>query len=110
MGSVFHLPVGRGTAVEALAEASHAGLTVIAAVAHSGTPLTALDLRGPSLVLVGSEGTGLPPDLVERADARVTIPMSAGVDSLNVAVTAALLLFEVRRQRERSTSTTGAPQ
>lgn len=100
MGSVFHLPVGQGKTAEALAESKHAGLSVIAAVARDGTPLTDVDLHGPCVILVGSEGAGLPPAVVDRADTRVTIPMRAGVDSLNVAVTAAVLLFETRRQRE----------
>jgi len=100
MGSVFHLPVGLGKTAEALADAKHAGLAVIAAVAQNGTPLTEVDLRGPALILVGSEGAGLPAAIVDRADARVTIPMRGGVDSLNVAVTSAVLLYEARRQRE----------
>jgi TrmH family RNA methyltransferase len=99
MGSVFHLSVGRGTLPEALAEAKHAGLSVVAAVADGGAPLPELDLRGPALLLVGSEGAGLPAEVQQHADARVTIPMRRGVESLNVAVTAALLLFETRRQR-----------
>ena len=110
MGSVFHVPVGEGTTAEALAEARHAGLTVIAAVARNGTPLMNVDLVGPCLILVGSEGAGLAPDVVDRADARVTIPMRGGVDSLNVAVTAGIVLYEARRQREESggaTATTG---
>lgn len=105
MGSVFHLPIGRGPAAEALAEASRANLSVVAAVTHSGAPPGTLDLRRPCLILVGSEGAGLPPAVVDRADARVTIPMRRGVESLNVAVTAALLLFEARRQREAAAET-----
>jgi len=100
MGSVFHLPVGQGKTAEALADAKHAGLAVIAAVAQNGTPLTEVDLRRPALILVGSEGAGLPAAIVDRADARVTIPMRGCVDSLNVAVTSAVLLYEARRQRE----------
>jgi TrmH family RNA methyltransferase len=50
-------------------------------------------------VLLGSEGHGLPPAALGAANDRVTIPMRAGVNSLNVAVSAALLLYEARRQR-----------
>jgi TrmH family RNA methyltransferase len=111
MGSVFHVPVGQGTTADALAEARHAGIAVIAAVAQNGTPLASVDLLGPCLILVGSEGAGLAPDIVDRADARVTIPMRRGVDSLNVAVTAGIVLYEARRQRESdaegTTGTTG---
>jgi TrmH family RNA methyltransferase len=49
------------------------------------------------LVLLGNEGAGLPDDLVAQADVRVAVPMRPGVDSLNVAVTAALILDAVRR-------------
>jgi TrmH family RNA methyltransferase len=100
MGSVFHLPIGQGTVADAMAEARHGGLSVFAAVADGGVPLPDLDLRGPALMLVGGEGAGLAPDVVSAATHRITVPMRPGVDSLNVAVTAALLLFEARRQRQ----------
>jgi len=48
---------------------------------------------------VGGEGGGLPPDVIAAADVRVSIPMAAGVESLNTAVCAALLVYEARRQR-----------
>jgi len=50
-------------------------------------------------VLVGSEGSGLPDALVEEADLRLTIPMHPPVESLNAAVTAAIILYEASRQR-----------
>ena len=48
---------------------------------------------------IGGEGSGLPEALIESADERVTIPMDAGVESLNAAMTAALVVYEARRQR-----------
>ncbi len=53
----------------------------------------------PLAVLVGGEGSGLPAALVELADVRLTVPMAAPVESLNAAVTAAVILYEARRQR-----------
>jgi RNA methyltransferase, TrmH family len=50
-------------------------------------------------VLIGGEGPGLPADAIAGADSRVTIPMASPVESLNAAVTAALVLYEARRQR-----------
>jgi 23S rRNA (guanosine2251-2'-O)-methyltransferase len=50
-------------------------------------------LDGPLLLLLGREGAGLDDALVQRAAVRVTIPMRGGVDSLNVGVTAAILLW-----------------
>jgi RNA methyltransferase, TrmH family len=100
MGSTFRVPVARGQAPEAIDQAKRSGLTVVASVAAGGTPLEQAGLSMPVLLLVGSEGAGLPPEIVSMADQRVTVPMRSGVDSLNVAVTAALLLFEARRQRQ----------
>jgi tRNA G18 (ribose-2'-O)-methylase SpoU len=50
-------------------------------------------------ILLGGEGPGLSEDLVRGCDERVTIPMAPPVDSLNVAVAAAVLLYAARRQR-----------
>ena len=52
-------------------------------------------------VVIGGEGPGLAEDVLATADARVTIPMNGTIESLNVAVAAALLLYEARRQRAR---------
>ncbi|HEY7474303.1 MAG TPA: TrmH family RNA methyltransferase, partial [Vicinamibacterales bacterium] len=80
-------------------------IAVAATVAGDGEPVDAADLRRPLLVLIGNEGAGLPADVVANADLRLTVPMRDGVDSLNVAVTASLVLYEARRQRR---ATTGA--
>ena len=99
MGSTFRVPVAREQTDRAMGEMRRAGLRIVATVAASGTPLDRLDLRGPICLLLGNEGAGLPDSLSAGADERVTIPMRAGAESLNVAVTASLLLYEARRQR-----------
>lgn len=71
----------------------------VAAVAHAGTSLYALDLRGPSAWLFGNEGQGITPELLALARQRATIPLAPGNESLNVAAAAAVCLFEMRRQR-----------
>jgi tRNA G18 (ribose-2'-O)-methylase SpoU len=58
-----------------------------------------IDLRGPVAIFVGGEGRGLAPAVIDNTDLRVTIPMRPPVESLNTAVTAALLVYEARRQR-----------
>ena len=65
----------------------------------AGTPLHDADLRQPSAVLLGGEGSGLPQDLLDEADVRLTIPMRAPVESLNVSIAAALIAYEASRQR-----------
>jgi TrmH family RNA methyltransferase len=99
MGSTFRLPVAVSTVSETLAAAVAASWQVLATVAHGGRPVQTVDLRRPSLLLLGSEGSGLDQDIVERATTRISIPMRPGVNSLNVAATAALVLYEARRQR-----------
>jgi TrmH family RNA methyltransferase len=100
MGSTFRLPVARSGSADAVSSARGAGLRVIATVADRGTPPADLDFSLATLVLLGNEGSGLDAATAAAADERLTVPMRPGVDSLNVAVTAALLLYEARRQRE----------
>jgi len=99
MGSGFRLPIVRSaTGDAALAWARAHAIRTIGLTLH-GTPLTSADLRSPALVLVGAEGRGLPAEIVAQVDQAVTIPMMPPVESLNVAVATALLLYEARRQR-----------
>jgi TrmH family RNA methyltransferase len=99
MGSALRLPiVAGGAAGEALDAARGGGCRLVAAVPREGRPIFEADLVGPLAVLIGGEGQGLPAPLVDAADERVTIPMQAPVESLNAAVTAALILYEARRQ------------
>jgi TrmH family RNA methyltransferase len=99
MGSVFHVPVARGASADALALARRKGLSIVATVASGGVAVDRANLTTPALVLVGSEGAGLPAEIVALADERITIPMHPTANSLNVSVTAGILLFELRRQQ-----------
>jgi TrmH family RNA methyltransferase len=99
MGSAFRVPVARAIIESTFAAARAAGAKIYAAAAD-GAPVDRCDLTGPTLLLLGSEGQGLPDSAIDDADGRIAIPMRAGVNSLNVAVTAALLLYEARRQRQ----------
>jgi TrmH family RNA methyltransferase len=102
MGSTFRLPVASARLAEAVPHARQRGIRIAATVSHGGEPPTAAALDAPVLILLGNEGTGLPDALVAEADVRITVPMRIGVDSLNVAVTAALLLWEASDGRQRS--------
>jgi TrmH family RNA methyltransferase len=83
-----------------IGELRSAGVKVLASVPRGGRIMHGTDLRGPVAVMIGGEGPGLASTLVALADGRVTIPMTAPVESLNAAVAAALLVYEARRQRE----------
>jgi TrmH family RNA methyltransferase len=100
MGSVLRLPVAAGGSPESLlACAQQAGVRCVASVPRGGDVPDAIDWRGRVLIFVGGEGPGLSLQTVTACDARVTIPMRPPVESLNVAVAAALLVYEARRQR-----------
>ena len=105
MGSTLRLPIAAKLPLrQAIAEARRRGLRIVAATARDGTPLPECNLRGPSAILLGGEGPGLAPDIAAAADERVSIPMRAPVESLNVATAAALILYEASRQRGSFTS------
>jgi TrmH family RNA methyltransferase len=100
MGSALRLPIAIvADAVAALAAARRHGCRLLATAPRDGRSLFSMDLTTPSAVLIGGEGAGLSDALVAGADERVTIPMRSPVESLNAAVTAAVILYEARRQR-----------
>ena len=100
MGSGLRLPLASGLSADAaVADARGRGCRVVATSPRDGTSVFDIDLSGPIAVVIGGEGPGLPPPLLDAADQRVTIPMQPPVESLNAAVTAALILYEARRQR-----------
>jgi TrmH family RNA methyltransferase len=100
MGSSFRLPIAaKQSLAKTIAIARSAGLRIFATNARGGTPLPECDLRMPAAVILGGEGAGLPDELAEQADVRLTIPMQPPVESLNVAVAAALVSYEAARQR-----------
>jgi TrmH family RNA methyltransferase len=100
MGSTFRLAVPERMPLhDALLAARRRGLIVAAAVPRGGTPMHDFDFQRPMAILLGGEGSGLTDEELDHADERVTIPMRRPVESLNVAVSAALILYEAFRQR-----------
>lgn len=100
MGSAFRLPHARGRSLpDLLDDLDQRGLQLVATDAAGERRYDEADLRGPVAVLVGAEGAGLPEAALARAAVRVRIPLRRPVESLNVGVAAALVLFEATRQR-----------
>jgi len=101
MGSLFRLPFLRDRdAMESLRVFRSLGYRIWAAATGGGTCLWEADLTLPAVVLFGQEGAGLSEVLVEEADGILTIPMNAEVNSLNVAVSAGLVVYEAMRQQK----------
>jgi 23S rRNA (guanosine2251-2'-O)-methyltransferase len=77
-----------------------AGLWIIGADAEATKPARAVDLRGPIVLVLGAEGTGLRHLTRQNCDFLVSLPQRGAVESLNVSVAAAMLLYEALRQRD----------
>jgi 23S rRNA (guanosine2251-2'-O)-methyltransferase len=98
-GASEHVPVARETNLRrAIDRMKGAGIWVYAAEVE-GTTYTELDLSGPMALVLGSEGRGVRRFVREGCDGAVSIPMLGALESLNVSVAAAVLLYEARRQR-----------
>ncbi len=100
MGSAFRVPHLRGILIDqALDLLKSRRIPILATTAQGERRYDEADLRGPVAIVVGAEGAGLPAPVLERAAARLRIPLRQPVESLNVGVAAALVLFEAARQR-----------
>lgn len=100
MGSTFRLPVMTvSDAAAACLELRDAGVRLLATTPRGGRSMYEANLRPPTAFILGGEGPGLDDELAAYADDTVTIPMRPPVESLNVAVAAALLVYETARQR-----------
>jgi RNA methyltransferase, TrmH family len=99
MGSLFAVPIVRlRSADELLGWARSRGLSVVATSSHAELSYWQASYHLPALVLFGSEGQGLDAALVREAGQPVVIPMLGSATSLNLAVAAALVMYELRRR------------
>ena len=100
VGSIFRLPVFANLEPSDLFKRLRACvIRIIAASRESPTPVAGADLRGPLAILIGNEAAGFAPEIAREADERVSIPICEHADSLNAAVAASIILYEVVRQR-----------
>jgi len=98
-GSIFRLPIVQTELASTLDRMRELGLRLIATSSHKGTPLDQARLIGSFAVFIGSEGAGLPRDLLAEMMEIVAIPHSPSVESLNAGVAASIVLYEAARQR-----------
>jgi TrmH family RNA methyltransferase len=102
-GAWFKLPIA--VTPDFTAEVSrykNRGMQILATVADASLTYWEVDLRVPTLIVLGNEGSGLSPELRSLADRQIQIPLSRGVESLNVSIAGALILYEAQRQRSQS--------
>lgn len=100
VGSLFALPLARATGLEETLEwAQSRGLQVITTSAHAEAEHWSAPYRLPALLVLGSEARGLSPEALQQGDVAVRIPMRGRATSLNLAVAAGVLLYEIRRRQ-----------
>ena len=100
MGSAFRVPLSSASLDEMFDGAQAAGVRVVASTLDDASAdMRDIRWQEPFVLLVGNEGHGLPRDVSARAELRVRIPMYGRVQSMNAAVSAAVILFEAQRQR-----------
>ena len=98
MGALFSVKLGRASSNEALFHwAKTSMLETVASSARGATLYTGANYNLPVLLLLGSEGSGLPASVTDTCEQTVAIPMTGAASSLNLAVAAGLLLYEIRR-------------
>lgn len=99
-GSALRLPLLRGMAIPVLlAQLKMAKMKIYAASSASQNNGAKADLREAAAIFVGNESSGVPAEVERAADAVISIPMAAAVESLNAGVAASLVLYEAARQR-----------
>jgi TrmH family RNA methyltransferase len=98
-GAVFRVPLVLGVAPsETLDTLAESGYRRWATDPHRGIDYAVADLDGLVALVLGNEGAGLPDEVASRLDGSLTIPMQAGTESLNVAMTVAVLCFDIVRR------------
>ncbi|BCU81137.1 23S rRNA methyltransferase [Polycladomyces abyssicola] len=99
MGALFHVPIRMIDLHEELPRLRSAGYRVVGTHPRGDNVHFDVSYPGRTAFLLGNEGRGVDPELMRWVDCKVSIPMPGGAESLNVSVTASLLLYEYLRQQ-----------
>ena len=99
IGAIFTVPVATATSEEAIAWLKNNGIKIYTAQLQDSEWYYDTDMKGGTAIVMGTEATGLTDAWRKAADAHIKIPMLGRLDSLNVSVSAAILMFEAVRQR-----------
>ena len=104
IGAVFTVPTAVCTSQECIAFLKERGIRILTAQLQDSYEYYDYDMRQATAIVMGTESTGLTQQWREAADAHIRIPMLGRLDSLNVSVSAAILMYEAVRQRTISAS------
>ena len=95
MGSIFAVPLFKASVAEFLAWRNGWPGSVVGTLLTATTDYRAAEYRAPTLILMGNEQAGLPPELAEACDVNVKIPMRGRADSLNLSVATGIMIYAV---------------
>ena len=98
-GACFTNTVGMGSSADIIKFLKQNGVTIYCAALSASKNYVDCDFREASAIVVGTEATGLTPEWLENSGQNIIIPMQGEIDSMNVSVSAAILIFEAKRQR-----------
>ena len=99
VGAFFTVPCVACTSDECIAFLKQQGIQILTAQLQDSSLYYDTDMRGATAIIMGTEATGLTDQWRKAADAHIRIPMLGRIDSLNVSVSAAILMYEAVRQR-----------
>jgi TrmH family RNA methyltransferase len=108
VGCVFTNQIATGSTDEILAFLKKKKINIYAAALDkSSKAYDSIGFTGPSAIVVGTEATGLSPEWISQSTENIIIPMQGKIDSLNVSVSAAIIIFEAKRQRKSNIHSEG---
>jgi RNA methyltransferase, TrmH family len=99
-GSIFHLNIVKiDDIIEMISSLKRRGVKVFSTSLDAKKSLYEADLKGPTALIIGNEGSGVPLEIEHLCDESIYIPMKGDAESLNAAVSSAVILYEAFRQR-----------
>ncbi|SIQ81162.1 TrmH family RNA methyltransferase [Maribacter ulvicola] len=100
VGCVFSREVKMGSTTEIISYLKREGFQIFCAALSASKDYTTVDFKEPTAIVVGTEHSGLSTEWLNNASQNIIIPMEGAIDSMNVSVSAAILIFEAKRQRK----------
>lgn len=102
VGCVFTVPIATGTTAEVLSFLKAKGIGIYCAALSASKPYYDVSFEEASAIVVGTEDNGLTEEWLQHSHQNLIIPMEGVIDSMNVSVAAAVLIFEAKRQRAKT--------
>jgi TrmH family RNA methyltransferase len=99
VGCVFSRNIKMGSTTEIVTYLKEKGFQIYCAALSASKVYTTIDFKGPTAIVVGTENSGLSDEWLQNSTQNIIIPMEGEIDSMNVSVSAAILIFEAKRQR-----------